>query len=329
MIGRREFITLIGGAAAAWPLAARAQQQRMRRIGVLMGFAENDEVWQSYLASFKRGLEELGWIEGRNLRIYYRWAGEDAERTRITAEELVALSPDLLFVTTNPALSAVMQATRTIPIVFTWVSDSVGSGFVKSLAHPGGNVTGFHNFEPSMGGKWLEVLREAAPDVRRAAVLYVPEVAANIALLHAAEAVSSALGMMVTPAAVRSATDIEQVLTAFAHEPNGGLVVTPSPLTGTRRDVIIAMAARLHLPAIYSFGFYSASGGLLSYGIDQLESVRGAASYVDRILHGANPGELPVQLPTKFRLVINLNTAKALGLTIPESFLLRADEVIE
>jgi putative ABC transport system substrate-binding protein len=301
----------------------------MRRIGVLMGFAENDEVWQSYLASFKRGLEEFGWVEGRNLRIYYRWAGEDAERTRITAEELVALAPDLLFVTTNPALSAVMQATRTIPIVFTWVSDSVGSGFVKSLAHPGGNVTGFHNFEPSMGGKWLEVLREAAPDLRRAAVLYVPEVAANIALLHAAETASSALGMMVIPAAVRSTTDIEQVLTAFAREPNGGLVVTPSPLTGTRRDVIIAMAARLHLPAIYSFGFYSASGGLLSYGIDQLESVRGAASYVDRILHGANPGELPVQLPTKFRLVINLNTAKALGLTIPESFLLRADEVIE
>jgi putative ABC transport system substrate-binding protein len=297
----------------------------MRRIGVLMGFAENDEVWQSYLASFKRGLEEFGWVEGRNLRIYYRWAGEDAERTRITAEELVALAPDLLFVTTNPALSAVMQATRTIPIVFTWVSDSVGSGFVKSLAHPGGNVTGFHNFEPSMGGKWLEVLREAAPDLRRAAVLYVPEVAANIALLHAAETASSALGMI----AVRSTTDIEQVLTAFAREPNGGLVVTPSPLTGTRRDVIIAMAARLHLPAIYSFGFYSASGGLLSYGIDQLESVRGAASYVDRILHGANPGELPVQLPTKFRLVINLNTAKALGLTIPESFLLRADEVIE
>jgi ABC-type uncharacterized transport system substrate-binding protein len=220
-IRRRAFITLLGGAAAAWPIAARAQQ-RMRRIGVLMGFAENDEVWQSYLASFKRGLEEFGWVEGRNLRIYYRWAGEDAERTRITAEELVALAPDLLFVTTNPALSAVMQATRTIPIVFTWVSDSVGSGFVKSLAHPGGNVTGFHNCEPSMGGKWLEVLREAAPDLRRAAVLYVPEVAANIALLHAAETASSALGMMVIPAAVRSTTDIEQVLTAFAREPNGG-----------------------------------------------------------------------------------------------------------
>jgi ABC-type uncharacterized transport system substrate-binding protein len=326
---RREFITLLA-APATWPLAAYAQQQeRMRRIGVLMGFAENDEVWQSYLASFKRALQELGWTEGRNLRIYYRWAGESAEHTRMAADELVALGPDLLFVTTNPALSAVMQATLQIPIVFTWVSDSVGSGFVASLARPGGNVTGFHNFEPSMGGKWLEVLREVAPDVRRVAVLYVPEVAANIALLHAAEAASSGLGVRVVPAAVRNASDVEQVLTAFAREPNGGLVVTPSPLTGTRRDVIIEMAARLHLPAVYSFGFYSASGGLLSYGIDQLESVRGAASYVDRILRGAHPGELPVQLPTKFQLVINLKTAKALGLAVPESFLLRADEVIE
>ena len=328
-VRRRQLMALLGS-AAAWPLAARAQQpERMRRIGVLMGFAENDEVWQSYLAAFKRALQELGWTEGRNLRLYYRWPGENTERTRMAAEELVALAPDLLFVTTNPALPAVMQATRQIPIVFTWVSDSVGSGFVASLARPGGNVTGFHNFEPSMGGKWLEVLREVTRDVHRVAVLYVPEVAANIALLHSAEAASSTLGMTIVPAAVRNASDIEQALTTFAREANGGLIVTPSPLTGTRRDVIIEMAARLHLPAIYSFGFYSASGGLLSYGIDQLESVRGAASYVDRILHGANPSELPVQLPTKFRLVINLKTAKELGLTIPESFLLRADEVIE
>jgi putative ABC transport system substrate-binding protein len=327
---RRDFVALLGGASAAWPMAARAQQQeRMRRVGVLMGFAENDEVWQSYLASFKQRLQDLGWTEGRNLRIYYRFAGDNTERTRTAAEELVALAPDLIFVSTNPALSAVMQATRNIPIVFTWVSDSVGSGFVASLARPGGNVTGFHNFEPSVGGKWLEVLKEVAPAVRRAAVLYVPEVTANIALLHAAEAASPALGMTVIPTAVRNAADIEQTLTAFAREPDGGLVVTPSPLTGTRRDLIIGMAARLRLPAIYSFGFYSASGGLLSYGIDQLESVRGAASYVDRILHGANPGDLPVQLPTKFQLVINLKTAKALGLAVPESFLLRADEVIE
>jgi putative tryptophan/tyrosine transport system substrate-binding protein len=327
---RRAFILALGAAAAAWPLRARAQQPaRMRRLGILMGFSENDEVWQSYLSSFKQRLQDLGWTEGRNLRIYYRWAGEDAERTRIAAEELVALAPDLIFVSTNPALSAVMQATHSIPIVFTWVSDVVGSGFVASLARPGGNVTGFHNFEPSVGGKWLEVLKEAAPDVRRVAVLYVPEVAANIALLQAAEAASAALGIKVMPAAVRNAADVEQALTAFAREPDGGLIVTPSPLTGTRRDVIIATAARLHLPAIYSFGFYAASGGLLSYGIDQLESVRNAASYVDRVLQGANPGDLPIQLPTKFRLTVNLRTAKALDLAIPEAFLLRADEVIE
>jgi putative ABC transport system substrate-binding protein len=301
----------------------------MRRIGVLMGFAENDEVWQSYLGSFKQRLQDLGWIESRNVRIYYRFAGDNTERIRISAEELVALAPDLIFVSTNPVLSAVMQATRNIPIVFTWVSDSVGSGFVASLAHPGANVTGFHNFEPSVGGKWLEVLKEVAPGVRRAAVLHVPEVAANIALWHAVEAASTSLGMTVIPAAVRDVADLEQVLAAFASEPNGGLIVTPSPLTATRRDAIIGVAARLRLPAIYPFGFYSASGGLLSYGIDQLESVRGAASYVDRILRGAQPGELPVQLPTKFKLVINLKTAKTLGLTIPESFLLRADEVIE
>jgi putative ABC transport system substrate-binding protein len=327
---RREIIALLGGAAAAWPLGAHAQQaDRMRRIGVLMGFAENDEVWQSYLASLKQRLQDLGWIEGRNVRIYYRFAGDDTERTRVAAEELVALAPDMIFVTTNPVVSAVMRATRKIPIVFTWVSDSVGSGYVASLARPGGNVTGFHNFEPAFGGKWLEVLKEVAPNVRRAAVLHVPEIAANVALLHAVEAASIALGMTVTPAAARDATDVERVLTAFAREPDGGLVVTPSPLTGTRRDLITEVAARLRLPAIYPFGFYSASGGLLSYGIDQLELVQGAASYVDRVLRGANPGELPVQLPTKFRLVINLNSAKALGLTIPESFLLRADEVIE
>ncbi len=316
---RREFVTLLGVAAVAQPFAARAQQaDRMRRIGVLMGFDENDEVWQSYLTSLKQRLQELGWIEGRNLRIYYRFTGDNTERTRIAAEELVALAPNLIFVSTNPVVSAVM------PIVFTWVS-----GFVASLARPAGNVTGFHNFEPQFGGKWLEVLKEAAPGVRRVAVLHVPEIAANIALMRAAEAASAALGVTVIPAAVREAADAEHVLSPFARELDGGLIVTPSPLTGTRRDVIVDVAARLRLPAIYPFGFYSASGGLLSYGIDQLELVRGAASYVDRILRGENPGELPVQLPTKFRLVINLKTAKALGLSISESFLLRADEVIE
>jgi putative ABC transport system substrate-binding protein len=327
---RRKFLGVLGGVAAAWPLVASAQQpDRVRRIGVLMGFAENDEVWQAYLTAFKQRLQDLGWTNGRNVRFDIRFTGESTERTRIAAAELVALAPDVIFVTTNPVVSALTQATRTIPIVFTWVSDSVGSGYVASLAHPGGNVTGFHNFEPAMGGKWLGVLKQIAPRVRRAAVVHVPEIAANVAFIRVAEAASTSLGMTVTAAGVRDAADIERVLMEFAREPNGGLIVTPSPLTATKRDLIIAVAARLGLPAIYSFRFYVASGGLVSYGIDQLETVREVASYVDRILRGANPGELPVQLPTKFQLVVNLKTAKTLGLTIPESFLLFADEVIE
>jgi putative ABC transport system substrate-binding protein len=327
---RRKFLGVLGGVAAAWPLVASAQQpDRVRRIGVLMGFAENDEVWQAYLTAFKQRLQDLGWTDGRNVRFDIRFTGESTERTRIAAAELVALAPDVIFVTTNPVVSALTQATRTIPIVFTWVSDSVGSGYVASLAHPGGNVTGFHNFEPAMGGKWLGVLKQIAPRVRRAAVVHVPEIAANVAFIRVAEAASTSLGMTVTAAGVRDAADIERVLMEFAQEPNGGLIVTPSPLTATKRDLIIAVAARLGLPAIYSFRFYVASGGLVSYGIDQLETVREVASYVDRILRGANPGELPVQLPTKFQLVVNLKTAKTLGLTIPESFLLFADEVIE
>lgn len=326
---RRKFLGVLGGVAAAWPLVASAQQpDRVRRIGVLMGFAENDEVWQAYLTAFKQRLQDLGWTDGRNVRFDIRFTGESTERTRIAAAELVALAPDVIFVTTNPVVSALTQATRTIPIVFTWVSDSVGSGYVASLA-PGGNVIGFHNFEPAMGGKWLGVLKQIAPRVRRAAVVHVPEIAANVAFIRVAEAASTSLGMTVTAAGVRDAADIERVLMEFAREPNGGLIVTPSPLTATKRDLIIAVAARLGLPAIYSFRFYVASGGLVSYGIDQLETVREVASYVDRILRGANPGELPVQLPTKFQLVVNLKTAKSLGLTIPESFLLFADEVIE
>jgi putative ABC transport system substrate-binding protein len=331
---RREFVTLLGGAAAAsslsWPLSARAQQSdRVRRIGVLMGFAESDAVWQAYLAAFRQRLQDLGWAVGRNLRIDYRFAGENTERTRSAAEELVAIAPDLIFASTNPVVSALMQKTRTIPIVFTWVSDSVGSGFVASLAHPGGNITGFHNFEPAMGGKWLELLKQIAPGVRRAAVVHVPEITANVAFLRVVEAASSSLGMTATAAGVRDDADIERVLTEFAREPNGGLIVTPSPLTATKREVIIALAARLGLPAIYSFGFFATSGGLLSYGIDQLELVRGAASYVDRILRGANPGDLPVQLPTKFQLVVNLKTAHALGLDVPLHLQQLADEVIE
>jgi putative tryptophan/tyrosine transport system substrate-binding protein len=329
-VKRRDFFKLVSSVAIWPPLTARAQQsQKPARIGVIMGFSAEDEVWQAYLATFRGRLQELGWAVGQNLRIDYRFVGDSTERTRIGAEELVALKPDVIFVSTNPVVTAVLRATHTIPIVFTWVSDSVGSGYVKSLAHPGGNITGFHNYEPALGGKWLEVLKEVAPSVRRVAVVHVPEIAANVAFIRVTEASSKSLDVTVTAAGVRDAADVDSVLSDFAREPNGGLIVTPSPLTATRRDVIIAAAARLNLPAIYPFRFYAASGGLISYGIDQLETVREAASYINRILRGENPGDLPVQLPTKYQLIVNLKTAKALGLKPSESFLQRADEVIE
>ena len=326
---RRELVGLFGG-VAAWPLGALAQQRdQPRRIGVLMGFAETDPVWQAYLHVFRERLRDFGWTDGQNVKFEYRFAGESVDRTRLAASELVHEQPDILFVSTNPAVSALLRETHAIPIVFTWVSDSVGSGYVGSLAHPGGNVTGFHNYEPAVGGKWLGVLKQIAPRVRRVGVVHVPEIAANVAFIRVADAISKSLGVTVTGLGVRDAADIERVLTDFAQEPNGGLIVTPSPLTATKRDEIIAIAAKLKLPAIYSFRFYVASGGLVSYGIDQLETVREAASYVDRILRGAKPADLPVQLPTKFSLVVNLRTAKELGLTVPESFLLLADDVIE
>jgi putative tryptophan/tyrosine transport system substrate-binding protein len=320
-MGRRTFITLLG-AAAALPRAARAQQgERMRRIGVIMGFAEDDEVWQAYLATFRQRLQDFGWSEGRNIRFDYRFTGESTERMRTAATEVVAMAPDVIFVSTNPVVSAVQQVTRTIPIVFTWVSDSVGSGYVANLARPGGNITGFHNYEPALGAKWMGILKEIAPAVRRVGFVHVPEITANVAFMRVGDASSAALGMKVSGAAVRSAE--------FAQEPNGGLIVTPSPLTATRRAEIIELAARLRLPAIYSFRFYADSGGLISYGIDQTELVREAASYVDRILRGANPADLPVQLPTKYQLVINIKTANVLGLNVPSSMQLLADAVIE
>ncbi len=328
---RRTFIGSVAAGLLAVPLSARPQQSdRLRRIGVLIAFAKNDEVWQADLAAFRQRLQDLGWIDGRNVRIDYRFPGEDIEHIRVVAAELVALAPDVIFVSSNPGVSALMQATRTIPIVFIGVSDSVGSGFVASLARPGGNITGFHNFEPSIGGKWLEVLKQIAPGVRRVAVVHIPEIPANVAFLRVAEASSTSLGLTVTAAGVRDAPDIERVLTAFAREPNGGFIVTPSPLTSAARgELIIALAARLGVPAIYPFRFFATGGGLISYGINRAEFVREAASYVDRILRGANPGELPVQLPTKYELVINAKTAKALGITIPQSLLLRADDVIQ
>jgi putative ABC transport system substrate-binding protein len=326
---RRAVITLLGGAAAAWPLAARAQKNgQVRRVGVIMGFAENDEVWRAYLANFRQGLQELGWTEGRNIRFDYRFTGDSEELMRSMAEEVTALQPDIILVSTNSVVSATLKATRSIPIVFTWVSDPVGSGFVSNLPHPGGNITGFHNFEPAIGGKWLAFLKQIAPDLRRVAVVHVPEIIPNVAFLHVVEAAAPSLGLSVTAAAVRNAADIERVLSAIGQE-GGGLIVTPSALTATRRDLIITLAARLRLPAIYSFGFYAESGGLMSYGINQLELVRSAASYVDRILRGTSPGDLPVQLPLRYELVINLKTASALGLAVPNSLQLLADGVIE
>jgi putative ABC transport system substrate-binding protein len=325
---RREFISLLGG-AVAWPLAARAQKNgQVRRVGVIMGFAENDEVWRAYLANFRQGLQELGWTDGRNIRFDYRFTGDSEELMHSMAEEVAALQPDVILVSTNSVVSATLKATRSIPIVFTWVSDPVGSGFVSNLPHPGGNITGFHNFEPAIRGKWLAFLKQIAPDLRRVAVVHVPEIIPNVAFLHVVEAAAPSLGLSVTAAAVRNAADIERVLSAIGQE-GGGLIVTPSALTATRRDLIITLAARLRLPAIYSFGFYAESGGLMSYGINQLELVRSAASYVDRILRGTSPGDLPVQLPLRYELVINLKTASALGLAVPNSLQLLADGVIE
>jgi putative tryptophan/tyrosine transport system substrate-binding protein len=325
---RRGFITILGGAAAAWPLAARAEKNGVRRVGVIMGFAENDEVWQAYLASFRQGLQELGWTDGRNIRFDYRFTGDSEERMRAMAEEVVGLTPDVILVSTNSVVSATLKATRSIPIVFTWVSDPVGSGFVANLPRPGGSITGFHNFEPAIGGKWLAFLEQIAPDLRRVAVVHVPEVVPNVAFLHVIEAAAPSLGLSVMAAEVRNAADIERVLSAFGQE-GGGLIVTPSALTATQRNLIIALAARHRLPAIYSFGFYAESGGLMSYGVNQLELVRAAASYVDRILRGTSPGDLPVQLPLRYELVINLKTAAALGLAVPNSLQLLADGVIE
>jgi putative ABC transport system substrate-binding protein len=326
---RRKFIVALGS-AAAWPRAGRAQQgERVRRVSVIMGFAEADAVWQAYLATFRQRLQEFGWTEGRNVRFDYRFTGESAARMRSAAAEVVALAPDVIFVSTNPVVSAVLEETRSIPIVFTWVSDSVGSGYMSNLAHPGGNITGFHNYEPALGQKWMGILKEIAPAVRRVAFVHVPEITANVAFMRAGEASGAALGISVSGAGVRNEADLERVLTNFAQEPDGGLIVTPSPLTATRREVIVELAARCRLPAVYPFRFYAESGGLISYGTDQTELVREAASYVDRILRGASAGDLPVQLPTKYQLVINMRTARALGLNIPNSMQLLADEAIE
>jgi ABC-type uncharacterized transport system substrate-binding protein len=309
-IRRRDFITLLGG-AAAWPLAARAQQPGgMRRIGVLMNLAVDDPESQARIIAFVQGLQQLGWAEGRNLRIDIRWGADDPDRSRRYAAELVALAPD-------------------VPIVFTTVGDPVGGGFVESLARPGGNATGFMLFEYSISVKWLELLKEIAPYVRRTAVLRDPATASGAGQLGAVQSVAPSFGVELSPVGVRDAGEIERAIAAFAREPNGGLIVTGSALATVHRELIITLAARHKLPAVYYERAFAKSGGLISYGPDRVDPYRCAAGYVDRIVKGEKPADLPVQAPTKYELVINLETAKALGLEIPATLLARVDEVIE
>jgi putative tryptophan/tyrosine transport system substrate-binding protein len=328
---RREFIALLGGTAVARPMAARAQQPvGPRRVGILVPFPDDrDPLVQQYLSAFKQRLHELGWIETRNIRLDIRFTDQDADRIRTGAEELIALSPNVIVVWANPAVAILRKATQSIPIIFVVVSDPVGSGFVTNLARPGGNMTGFENFQTAIGGKWLEVLMDIAPEVRRIAFVHSPDIAAHVAFMRAAETASIARGMTVISAGVRNAAEIESAITAFAQEPNGGLIIAPSPFNTVNQDLIIALAARLHLPAIYPFRYFVTNGGLVSYGFDTVEQHRGAASYVDRILKGEKPGNLPVQAPIKYELVINLKTANALGLTVSREVQLSADEVID
>jgi putative ABC transport system substrate-binding protein len=326
---RREFITLLGSAAVAWPLAARAQQpDQLRRIGVLIPYAESDADASARFTMFRNGLQQFGWIEGRNVRIDIRWAPE-LELLQRYAKELVALAPEVIIVQSNPGVVSIRQVNRTIPTVFVQVGDPVGSGFVDGLAHPGGNLTGFTASEPVIGGKWLELLREIAPGIRRAVVIFDPETAANIAYLRAVEAAGSIEKITISSTAVRNTVDIESAVAAFVSEANVGLIVLPNPITGQHREFIAELAIRHRLPSIGAFRYFATSGCLIGYGPDTTDLFRRAASYVDRILKGEVPANLPVQQPTKFELVINLKTAKALGLDVPPALLTRADEVIE
>jgi putative tryptophan/tyrosine transport system substrate-binding protein len=327
---RREFITLLGGTAAAWPLAAQAQSDRVRRIGVLMGYPESDSEAQTKIAAFRDGLQKLGWTEGRNTRIETRWATPaDAESMERFAKELVALQPDLILSSTTPTTAALLQQTRTIPIVFATVADPVGSGFVANFPRRG-NVTGFVVFEASLAGKWLELLKEITPRVNRIAFLFNPATATYAEFyLNPFKVAAASFAVEAIAAPVRDRSEIESVVSAQAREPNGGLIVMPDSFTDLHRAEITSLAARYRLPAVYPRRIFTEVGGLLSYGIDQLDNFRLAATYADRILKGEKPAELPVQAPTKYELVINLKTAKALGLEVPPTLLARADEVIE
>jgi putative ABC transport system substrate-binding protein len=329
-VKRREFITLIGS-AAAWPLAARAQQRKqMRRVGVLMNVPADNPEGMARLAAFLQGLQELGWTVGRNIQIDYRWGSPDADRIRKDAAELLALDPDVILSSGTPTVVALQRATRTVPIVFALVSDPVGAGYVENLARPGGNITGFSALvEYGTSGKWLELLKEIAPHVMRAAVLRDPALGLGTGQLAALQAVAPALGVELTPIGVHDASEIERGITAFGRSPNGGMIVTASTPALIHRELITLLAARNRLPAVYAFRYFVTVGGLISYGVDSIDPFRRATGYVDRILKGEKPADLPVQAPTKYELVINFKTAKALGLEVPPTLLARADEVIE
>jgi putative tryptophan/tyrosine transport system substrate-binding protein len=326
--GRRQFIMLLGG-AAAWPLAARAQAERMRPAGLLMGYPEGDPEGQASVLAFQRRLQELGWTEGRNIQIDIRWAGADSNKARTFAKELIAIAPDVIVPSTNLVTAILQQETLTIPIVFVLVGDPVGSGFIATMARPGGNLTGFSVFEPAIGGKWLEIFKEIAPNISRVGFILHPETPVNVGFLRAAEAAAPSFGVKIIALGVHSAAEIERVVTEFAADSNGGLIVAPHAVTVGNRDVIIRLAARYRLPAIYGPRHYATSGGLISYGPNPIDPFRQSASYVDRILRGAKPADLPAQFPTKHELIINLRTAKPLGLEVPPTLLARADEVIE
>jgi putative ABC transport system substrate-binding protein len=326
---RRDFLTLLGGATALRPLATRAQRtERIRRIGVLQPGYESDPPGQGRMAQFIQALKSLGWMQGANLRIDARWGGGDPERIRLYAGELVGMQPDLIWADGGAlSLLPLKRATSTIPIVFTLIYDPIGSGFVTNLARPGGNITGFTLGEFSLGGKLLELLKEAAPKIGVVAVILNLEQAPHVAMWRAIEATAPSLGVRLVATDVQRAAEIERAIEAFSHEPNGGMIVLSSPVF--QRDLITQLAVRYRLPAAYGFRFWAASGGLLSYGVDDVEQARQSASYVDRILRGEKPADLPVQQPTKFQLVVNLKTAKAIGLDVPPLMLARADEVIE
>jgi putative tryptophan/tyrosine transport system substrate-binding protein len=327
---RRRFITLLGGAAAGWPLAARAQQaERVRRVGVFMNFAPDDPAAQTRLTRFLQRLQELGWTDGRNLHVDVRWGAGDPLRIRQAASELVSLAPDVILSTGSPTTGPLLQATRTLPIVFVQVADPVGAGFIEQLARPGGNATGFSNFEYEMSGKWLELLNQVAPKVRRVAVLRDPTVASGIGQLAAIQTAAASVTVKLVPITLGHADEIERAIGAFAHEPDGGMIVTAGGAGVFHRKLLIQLAARYRLPAVYSDHVFVTDGGLIGYGPDRLDQYPRAATYVARILGGEKPAGLPVQAPTKYELVINLKTAKALGLEVPPTLLARADEVIE